>query len=690
MAQQPQQVRLRLQKGDTIGEQITVAALAALQDKPGETWGFDPNAFVYKLVEPKRKDPPKSWTTKQRRLTVSSVYVGQEKVDIWPCVTAKVVDGNPVLDAKKIVFGERVRYTKGTGEPWFKGGDGTISGAYMRKLLERAGPDSEGELVKAAQKSVKPTQYEPLPDCHLVVCDVTGRYGGTQKHYCCRGAPDDADIREEAAIAAIGAALSYRNVPNIKEDSIYLKMSTRIQEATRKALEGKPWKEYKLADYIVANLPGERTTIDRKGKAHHFSATAEPRTFKSAPSRKVAHERGVKANPGAARNEEDRRKFIGDYNAVRRRRGLPAWDAAEAAPLTFAEAPLDQGRGKAIEALETLDGLNVKVTLYFRALGVANFIAAAPGAWRPHQKYFLGDDASVSRALRLETDEIWDDSLKEAVRTGTHVKDVFPRLAIARKLHLMVAAEAGYDLDETQAAAFTEYYGFGFMLKKGLASRASIVLALKVVLETANIESHVWTAFARDEYRLANENQQYTFKVAAIRAARKLRWEREGDSLGGGDVVTYVAARAVGVTDEDIALVAEQECDERVAEVAETLASLKGAAKAKYVKEVRALLDKAKEEMAMDAEENASSSDSDSDSDSGSGSNSSSDADSDAPPPPPKKKRRGPPPKKKRPPRATPSPSSSPRPSSYSSPLKERHQALSERLRSLGGRRGSR
>ena len=171
---------------------------------------------------------------------------------------------------------------------------------------------------------------------------------------------------------------------------------------------------------------------------------------------------------------------------------------------------------------------------------------------------------------------------------------------------MMVAAEAGYVLDETQEAAFTEYYGFGFMLKKGLASRASIVLALKVVLETAALESHVWTAFARDEYRLANENQQYTFKVAAIRAARKLRWAREGDSLGGGDVVTYVAARAVGVTDEDIALVAEQECDERVAEVAETLASLKGAAKAKYVKEVRALLDKAKEEMDADAEENGS------------------------------------------------------------------------------------
>ena len=95
----------------------------------------------------------------------------------------------------------------------------------------------------------------------------------------------------------------------------------------------------------------------------------------------------------------------------------------------------------------------------------------------------------------------------------------------------MVAAEAGYDLDDdTKKAAFTKHYGFGFMLKKGLASRASIVLALKVVLETANLESHVWTAFARDEYRLANENQQYTFKVAAIRAARKLRWEREGDS----------------------------------------------------------------------------------------------------------------------------------------------------------------
>ena len=617
---------------------------------------------------------------------MNSVYVGQEKVNIWPCVATKVVDGNPVLEIKKIVFAERPDYNKGTGEAWL---NGVHSGVYLRKPLEQAGPDSEAALLKLAQKSVKPSAYEALPDCILVACTVAGRKGGTMVHYCCRGAPDDAAIKEECAVAVLGAAVSWRNTrgKNIKEDSIYKNMSSRIQEATRKAMEGEPYKNYDYSKFIVANLPGEKTRLNREGKACTKRLTAAPDTYVDAPSRKAGSELAVKANPGAARNEEYRQKFIDDYNAVRWRRGLPAWDAAEAAPLTFAEAPRDQGRGKAIEALETLDALNVEETLYFRALGVENFIAAAPGAWRPHQKYFLGDDASVSRDLRLETDEIWDDSLKEAARTGTHVKDVFPRLAIARKLHLMVAAEAGYDLDETQAAAFTKHYGFGFMLKKGLASRASIVLALKAVLETANLESHVWTAFARDEYRLANENQQYTFKVAAIRAARKLRWAREGDSLGGGDVVTYVAARAVGVTDEDIALVAEQECDERVAEVAETLASLKGAAKAKYVKEVRALLDKAKEEMAMDAEENASSSDSDSSS-SDSDSDSDSDADSDAPRPPPKKKRRGPPPKKTRPARATPSPSSSPTPSSGPSPLKQQHQALSERLRRLGGRRG--
>ena len=40
MAQQPQLVRLRLQIGDRIGTEITVAALAALKGQPNETWGY--------------------------------------------------------------------------------------------------------------------------------------------------------------------------------------------------------------------------------------------------------------------------------------------------------------------------------------------------------------------------------------------------------------------------------------------------------------------------------------------------------------------------------------------------------------------------------------------------------------------------------------------------------------------------
>jgi len=244
-------------------------------------------------------------------------------------VNTKVVDGNPVLEIKKIVFGERVRddYNKGTGgELWL---NGVNSGVYLRKPLERAGPDSEGELVKIALRSVASPHYEALPDCFLVLCDVAGHKGGTMVHYCCRGAPDDADIREEAAIAAIGAALSYRNVPNIKEDSIYLKMSPRIQEATREALEGKPYKEYDLSQYIVANLPGERTRVDRQQQTRHFSLTAVPGTYKPAPSRQVAHERGVKANPGAARNQEAQEQFVRDYNFYAGRADLPLWDVGE-------------------------------------------------------------------------------------------------------------------------------------------------------------------------------------------------------------------------------------------------------------------------------------------------------------------------------------------------------------------------
>ena len=66
MAQQPL-VRLRLLKaGGEIGTEITVAALADLQGKPGETWGYDPNAFVYALVAPNKKDPP-YWVRKDKK-----------------------------------------------------------------------------------------------------------------------------------------------------------------------------------------------------------------------------------------------------------------------------------------------------------------------------------------------------------------------------------------------------------------------------------------------------------------------------------------------------------------------------------------------------------------------------------------------------------------------------------------------
>ena len=75
MAQQPQLVRLRLQIGDTIGTEITVSALAALQGKPGETWGYDPNAFVYALVKPNQKDPPAHVKKPKRRLAFSSITV---------------------------------------------------------------------------------------------------------------------------------------------------------------------------------------------------------------------------------------------------------------------------------------------------------------------------------------------------------------------------------------------------------------------------------------------------------------------------------------------------------------------------------------------------------------------------------------------------------------------------------------
>ena len=150
-----------------------------------------------------------------------------------------------------------------------------------------------------------------------------------RKLACCRGAPDDAAIKEECAVAAIGAALSYRNVPNIKEDSIYLKMSTRIQEATRKALEGKPYKEYDLSQYIVASLPGEMTRVDRSGKARTKRLTAAPGTYVDAPSRKAGSQLAVKANPGAARNQEAKEKFIRDYDFYAGRANLPLWDVGD-------------------------------------------------------------------------------------------------------------------------------------------------------------------------------------------------------------------------------------------------------------------------------------------------------------------------------------------------------------------------
>ena len=375
-------------------------------------------------------------------------------------------------------------------------------------------------------------------------------------------------------------------------------------------------------------------------------------------------------------------------------------------PRTFAEAPGDQGRGKAKDAMVELDRGNLVITIRMRRVGVKNFVAAAPGGLEAQDCYYVGDDDSVSRDLRLATDVVWDASLKEAAQTKEKPLLVFQRLAIKRKLHLMVAAEAGYKIETPeQIAMFENLYEFTSQLEYPLASRGSLVLMPKLTSRIAKIESHVLTAWGKAQYLLAIENQQYVFKVYSIRLARMKAKQRDRASRR-GDAATYVAAGAVGVTAQDVELVGDLDCDARVREVAAALASLKGAAKAAYIEQVRARIDAAEEEMddeEDDEDEDAESSDSgpDSDSvpDSGSGSSDSSsdsdsdssssdsDSDSDAPPPPPKKKRRGPPPKKTRPPRATPSPSSSPTPSSGPSPLKERHQALSERLRSLGGRR---
>ena len=154
MAQQPL-VRLRLKKaGGEIGDEITVAALADLQDNPGETWGYDPNAFVYALVAPDKKDPPKRKPKLKKQLTIDSITVGRSKVALAKSVTTTLIDGMPVLPAKHIVFGERDRDRDvGGGRDWFTGHN---CGSYLREHLERAGRDSEAELVKIAQRSVAP------------------------------------------------------------------------------------------------------------------------------------------------------------------------------------------------------------------------------------------------------------------------------------------------------------------------------------------------------------------------------------------------------------------------------------------------------------------------------------------------------------------------------------------------------
>ena len=66
MAQQQPLVRLRLQKGDTIVDEITIADLADLQDQSGETWGYDPNALVYVPVKPNKRDPKKGSNEKKK------------------------------------------------------------------------------------------------------------------------------------------------------------------------------------------------------------------------------------------------------------------------------------------------------------------------------------------------------------------------------------------------------------------------------------------------------------------------------------------------------------------------------------------------------------------------------------------------------------------------------------------------
>ena len=137
-------------------------------------------------------------------------------------------------------------------------------------------------------------------------------------------------------------------------------------------------------------------------------------------------------------------------------RSSPTPSVTQEVPRTFAEAPRDQGRGKAKDAMVELDRGNLVTTIMMRRVGVGNFIAAAPGGLEAQDCYYVGDDDSVSRNLRLATDVVWDASLKEAAKTKEKPLLVFQRLAIKRKLHLMVAAEAGYKIETREQIAMFE------------------------------------------------------------------------------------------------------------------------------------------------------------------------------------------------------------------------------------------
>ena len=84
------------------------------------------------------------------------------------------------------------------------------------------------------------------------------------------------------------------------------------------------------ARHMLTHLP-KRADCEgcRLGKTKHKRLTAAAETYVKAPDRMTAHRQGVKANPGAARNQEAKEKFIRDYNFYAGRANLPLWDMGD-------------------------------------------------------------------------------------------------------------------------------------------------------------------------------------------------------------------------------------------------------------------------------------------------------------------------------------------------------------------------